>query len=74
MRHYGEAHADLKALGLDLTLEGASSAQTSMYTKGQQLKGKVTNALLNQVLIFSCLNKHHVQDMLKQLNEECPPD
>lgn len=62
MRHYNEAHADLKALGLDLTQEGSSAAATSMYSSGNkgQLKGKISNTLLNQMLIFSCLNKHHI--------------
>ena len=60
MKHYKEGHPELSKLGLDMVSEGTGIA------------GRITNTLLNQLMIVSVLNKQHVRDMMKQLNEEVP--
>lgn len=61
-KHYNEAHADLKALGLELTQAPDNSG----------LKGKISNSLLTQVLMVGLLNKQQVKEAMKSLNEEVP--
>lgn len=69
LKHYDDAHQDLKTLGLELT---SIVGNGSTITIGNQsnVKGKISNTLLTQTLMFSLLHKSSVQDILKDLNDE----
>ncbi len=64
VKHYNEAHEDLKALGLEIIQEGGGQNRTA--------KGKISNALITQVMMIGLLNKVQIRDIMKNLNEEWP--
>ena len=70
LKHYAESHQDLKALGLDLVVDNAG-AKMSAGVK-TNVKGKIHNNLLTELLIVSILHKSEVKELLQELNEEVP--
>lgn len=42
-------------------------------TEKAGVKGKIATPLLNQVMILALAYKSQLKGMLKELNEECPP-
>lgn len=71
MKHYAEAHQDLKSMGLDLVLDNQGSLASGGVRTN--VKGKVHNNLLTQAMIVTIVHKNQIKEMLTELNEEFPP-